>query len=166
MAKFHATFVHCLSFVFFSLSVETLPYLFQALFVLDEGLAPLILQLIYSALSGTPPTKEEGSGAADGEGSGGGSRTQLGGASSSRGVRRKETDEHKKNKEKSKEKEAKVTVVGKSSNLSTGMDTLVLLELHIFIVEVLISYVLKKSIPQHLNFVRFITEGLLFKYYI
>ena len=37
----------------------TLPYLFQASFFLDEGLAPLILQLIHTALSGVPPKAEE-----------------------------------------------------------------------------------------------------------
>ena len=38
---------------------ETLPYLFQILFVLDSGLAPQIIHLIHAALSGTPPTKGE-----------------------------------------------------------------------------------------------------------
>jgi len=37
----------------------TLSYLFQASFLLDEGLAPLILQLIHTALSGVPPKTEE-----------------------------------------------------------------------------------------------------------
>ena len=87
--------------------IETLPYLFQALFVLDEGLAPLILQLIYSALSGTPPTKEEGPSSGEGE-----SKGHSGGSSSGRS-RRKDMEEPKKSKEKGKEKEAKVTVVGK-----------------------------------------------------
>ena len=99
-------------YLFSLFSIETLPYLFQALFVLDEGLAPLILQLIYSALSGTPPTKEEGSGSAATE-SGGGSRPHGSGASSRAG-RRKDAEEHRKSKEKAKEKETKVTVVGKS----------------------------------------------------
>jgi E3 ubiquitin-protein ligase UBR4 len=33
----------------------TLPFLFQTLFLLDEGLAPLVLQLVQVALSGIPP---------------------------------------------------------------------------------------------------------------
>ena len=37
----------------------TLPYLFQASFLLDEGLAPLILQLIHTALSGLPSKAAE-----------------------------------------------------------------------------------------------------------
>lgn len=40
-------------------STDTLPYLFQTLFLLDEGLAPLILQLVQVALSGVPPKPPE-----------------------------------------------------------------------------------------------------------
>lgn len=83
----------------------TLPYLFQSLFVLDEGLASLILKLIYSAISGTPPAKEEGS-SVEAEP---GTRSHA-----SRSSRRKELlEEQRKAKEKSKEKEAKVVVAGK-----------------------------------------------------
>ena len=81
---------------------ETLPYLFQILFVLDEGLAPLILQLIFSALSGTPPIKEEVSTP----------EPESKSHASSRSARRKELEEHRKSKEKSKEKETKVSIVG------------------------------------------------------
>jgi len=38
-------------------SVDTLPYLFHASFVLDEGLAPLILRLLHMALAGVAPPK-------------------------------------------------------------------------------------------------------------
>ncbi len=88
-------------------SLGTLPYLFQALFVLDEGLAPLILQLIYSALSGTPPTKEETPGPVETEPRSYTTSTRW------QGGRKRETEEHRKAKDKGKEKEAKVTVVGK-----------------------------------------------------
>lgn len=83
-----------------------MPYLFQALFVLDEGLAPLILRLIHSALSGMPPAKEEGASPEALE-----PRTHA----MSRSARRKELEEHRRAKEKSKEKEkeTKVVVVGK-----------------------------------------------------
>ena len=72
--------------------------------MLDEGLAPLILKLIYSAISGTPPAKEEGS-SVEAEP---GTRSYI-----SRSSRRKELEEQRKAKEKSKEKEAKVVVTGK-----------------------------------------------------
>lgn len=95
-------------------SPETLPYLFHALFVLDEGLAPLILKLIYSALSGTPPAKEEGATPeAEPE-----ARTYA-----SRSSRRKELEEHKKAKEKGKETKA-VVVVGKWFVDRQGLDGL------------------------------------------
>ena len=81
---------------------ETLPYLFQFLFVLDFGLAPLVLQLIHAALSGIPPKKgEESSLELDG-------RSNL----SSRSSRKKELEEMRKAKGKSKDKESKVSIVG------------------------------------------------------
>jgi hypothetical protein len=93
---------HCYIFPSHTSPPGTLPYLFQALFVLDDGLAPLILKLIYSALSGTPPAKEEGSNP-EAEPS---SRSHT-----SRSSRRKELEEHKKAKEKGKEAKT-VVVVG------------------------------------------------------
>ena len=42
-------------YLFSSFSPATLPFLFQTLFLIDEGLAPLILQLVQVALSGIPP---------------------------------------------------------------------------------------------------------------
>ena len=41
----------------FVITPGTLPYLFQAMFVLDNGIVPLILRLIQTALSGVPPVK-------------------------------------------------------------------------------------------------------------
>ena len=41
------------------LCVDTLPYLLQACFVLDQGLVSLLLQLIHTALSGIPAAKPE-----------------------------------------------------------------------------------------------------------
>jgi hypothetical protein len=43
----------------FMLFVDTLPYLLQACFVLDQGLVSLLLQLIHTALSGIPAAKPE-----------------------------------------------------------------------------------------------------------
>ena len=40
---------------------DTLLYLFHASFVLDEGIAPLILRLLHAALSGVPPVKTSNS---------------------------------------------------------------------------------------------------------
>jgi E3 ubiquitin-protein ligase UBR4 len=79
----------------------TLPYLFQIVFLLDEGLAPLILQLVQVALSGIPPEKEQHK-----KESGGGG----GGKKSGRHESRKEGKETNQNKSQSKEtKESKPT---------------------------------------------------------
>ena len=49
------TFKDYSSFSLPLLYAATLPYLFQTTFQLDEGLAPVVLQLVQVALSGVPP---------------------------------------------------------------------------------------------------------------
>lgn len=91
--------INYLLLFFVCLCLGTLPYLFQTLFVLDSGLAPLIIQLIHAALSGTPPVKAD-------------DPTPEPEIRTSR--RKKDVEALRaKEKEKSKTKESKVSVVGK-----------------------------------------------------
>lgn len=85
---------------YISSHVGTLPYLFQTLFLLDEGLAPLILQLVQVALSGVPskpPEKDQ-------------PKKESSGKKSKHFESRREAKEAKESKEQSKEaKESKPT---------------------------------------------------------
>lgn len=80
--------------------VGTLPYLFQTLFLLDEGLAPLTLQLVQVALSGVPPKPPEKDQP----------KKESSGKKSKHFESRREAKEAKESKEQSKEaKESKPT---------------------------------------------------------
>lgn len=82
-----------------TLHAATLPYLFQTVFLLDEGLAPLILQLVQVALSGIPPKPAEKEQP---------KKESGGGKKSGKQESRKEGKEAKEGKEQSKEtKESK-----------------------------------------------------------
>ena len=57
MKKVRVTTRHC---TWLTLSpLDTLPFLFHISFVLDDGLAPKLLQLLHSAVSGTHRTEKE-----------------------------------------------------------------------------------------------------------